>query len=148
MPIKSGINISDLVMSQHFLLSREARTLSLATVARMTEEQARDTFRKLRWTDKWRGAILPEVRLPEGDGACDAPGLEMRRLQASILCHVRDDLRGSQAPGSGLPSCNCNLRERRERSFRAATQPRSGLSVQDGFRARPQDARGHERRTK
>ncbi|HEX3667169.1 MAG TPA: IS1595 family transposase [Rhizomicrobium sp.] len=38
-------------MSQHFLLSAKARTLSLAQVARMTEEEARDTFRKLRWAD-------------------------------------------------------------------------------------------------
>ncbi|HEX4079981.1 MAG TPA: IS1595 family transposase [Rhizomicrobium sp.] len=38
-------------MSQHFLLSAKPRTLSLATIARMTEEQARDTFRKLRWAD-------------------------------------------------------------------------------------------------
>jgi transposase-like protein len=36
-------------MSQHFLLSRKARSLSLAQVARFSEEQARDTFRKIRW---------------------------------------------------------------------------------------------------
>ena len=36
-------------MSQHFLLSAKARTLSLAAVARMTEDEARATFRALRW---------------------------------------------------------------------------------------------------
>jgi transposase-like protein len=36
-------------MSQHFLLSAKARTLSLASVARMSEEDARAMFRSIRW---------------------------------------------------------------------------------------------------
>jgi transposase-like protein len=36
-------------MSQHFLLSAKARTLSLASVARMSDEEARATFRAIRW---------------------------------------------------------------------------------------------------
>jgi hypothetical protein len=36
-------------MCQHFLLSAKARTLSLAAVARMSEEEGRDMFRKVRW---------------------------------------------------------------------------------------------------
>jgi transposase-like protein len=36
-------------MAQHFLLSTAARSLSLAKVARMTEEEARDAFRMIRW---------------------------------------------------------------------------------------------------
>ena len=36
-------------MSQHFLLSAKARTLSLASVARMAEDEARATFRAIRW---------------------------------------------------------------------------------------------------
>src|ERR1700761_1572546 len=38
-------------MSQHFLLSVKARTLSLASVLRMTDEQAETAFRNVRWTD-------------------------------------------------------------------------------------------------
>ena len=38
-------------MSQHFLLSAKARTLSLATVMRMTDMEAETTFRNVRWTD-------------------------------------------------------------------------------------------------
>jgi ribosomal protein L37AE/L43A len=38
-------------MSQHFLLSAAARTLSLSAVARMSDEEARDTFRRIRWSD-------------------------------------------------------------------------------------------------
>jgi transposase-like protein len=37
-------------MSQHFLLSTAARTLSLSKVARMSDEEARDAFRQIRWS--------------------------------------------------------------------------------------------------
>ena len=36
-------------MSQHFLLSSAARTLSLAKVMRMSEAEARATFQRVRW---------------------------------------------------------------------------------------------------
>lgn len=36
-------------VSQHFLLSAAARTLSLAKVARMTDDEARAAFRMIRW---------------------------------------------------------------------------------------------------
>jgi transposase-like protein len=38
-------------MSQHFLLSTRARTLSLAQVLRMTDEEAETAFIRTRWTD-------------------------------------------------------------------------------------------------
>jgi transposase-like protein len=38
-------------MSQHFLLSRAAKTLSLAQVFRMTDGEAETTFKNLRWAD-------------------------------------------------------------------------------------------------
>ena len=37
-------------MSQHFLLSTAARTLSLAQIMRMTDNEARDTFKRIRWS--------------------------------------------------------------------------------------------------
>src|SRR5581483_11069518 len=36
-------------MSQHFLLSSRAKTLSLASVLRMTDEEAEATFIRVRW---------------------------------------------------------------------------------------------------
>ena len=36
-------------MAQHFLLSSAARTLSLSAVARMSDEEAREAFRRVRW---------------------------------------------------------------------------------------------------
>ena len=38
-------------MSTHFLLSAKARTLSLATVMRMSDEEAETVFRSVRWTE-------------------------------------------------------------------------------------------------
>lgn len=37
-------------MSQHFLLSTAARTLSLAKVMRMSEDQAFEAFKAIRWS--------------------------------------------------------------------------------------------------
>jgi transposase-like protein len=38
-------------MAQHFLLTSAARTLSLASVMRMSDEEAERTFIRLRWSD-------------------------------------------------------------------------------------------------
>lgn len=44
-------NIIGYDMSQHFLLSPAAKTLSLVKVMRMSEKAARDAFRKIRWPE-------------------------------------------------------------------------------------------------
>jgi transposase-like protein len=49
-------------MSQHFLLSAKARTLSLRSVLRMTDEEAETVFRNLRWTDG--KALCPHCECP------------------------------------------------------------------------------------
>jgi transposase-like protein len=46
-------------MAQHFLLSRQARSLSLARVARLSEEQAAETFQKIRWADTNGAPVCP-----------------------------------------------------------------------------------------
>ena len=46
-------------MAQHFLLSKAAKTLSLAQVFRMTLEEAELTFRKLRWADTNGAPVCP-----------------------------------------------------------------------------------------
>jgi transposase-like protein len=38
-------------MSQHFLLSAAARTLSLTRIMRMTDDEARETFKRIRWVE-------------------------------------------------------------------------------------------------
>ena len=46
-------------MAQHFLLSAAARTLSLASVARMSDEEAERVFIRLRWSDNGGKAFCP-----------------------------------------------------------------------------------------
>jgi len=59
-------------MSQHFLLSAKATTLSLATVMRMSNEGSETTFRRVRWADgkvicpHCRCETVYECRRPNG----------------------------------------------------------------------------------
>jgi transposase-like protein len=61
-------------MTQHFLLSRAAKTLTLVQVMRMTEEEAETMFRRIRWADtngepvcpKCNGLVHYNVRRPKG----------------------------------------------------------------------------------
>lgn len=47
-------------MGQHFLLSAAARTLTLASVARMSDEEARATFQRVRWSDNGGEPYCPK----------------------------------------------------------------------------------------
>src|SRR5271155_2584272 len=47
-------------MSQHFLLSAAARSLSLRTVARMTDEEAHAAFVAIRWSDNEGSPYCPK----------------------------------------------------------------------------------------
>jgi transposase-like protein len=47
-------------MAQHFLLSTKARTLSLAQVLRMSDGEAWETFRAIRWADNAGEAYCPK----------------------------------------------------------------------------------------
>jgi transposase-like protein len=61
-------------MSQHFLLSRPAKTLSLAQVFRMSDAEAEAMFRRVRWTETNGEPVCPhcgglnayECRRPNG----------------------------------------------------------------------------------
>ena len=47
-------------MAQHFLLSSKARTLSLAQVMRLTEDQAFETFKAIRWAETNGEPVCPK----------------------------------------------------------------------------------------
>src|SRR6266571_910889 len=49
-------------MAQHFLLSAAARSLSLATVARMSDEEAHTAFRMIRWSDTKGEPVCPRCQ--------------------------------------------------------------------------------------
>jgi transposase-like protein len=61
-------------MAQHFLLSAAARSLSLAKVMRMTEDQAFDAFRSIRWAETEGDAVCPRC------GCCEAYTFKARRI--------------------------------------------------------------------
>jgi hypothetical protein len=47
-------------LSQHFLLSRQAKTLSLARVYHKSDLEAETVFRKVRWSDADGAAVCPK----------------------------------------------------------------------------------------
>src|SRR6266446_4851754 len=47
-------------MAQHFLLTSAAKTLSLASVARMSDEEAEAVFRKIRWASNGGNPFCPK----------------------------------------------------------------------------------------
>jgi len=61
-------------LAQHFLLSSKAKTLTLASVFRMSDAEAEATFRKVRWSDTDGAPVCPkcggldayEARRPNG----------------------------------------------------------------------------------
>lgn len=67
-------------MSQHFLLSAKARTLSLAKVARMTDEEAHEAFRLIRWADTKGEPVC--VRC----GSLDSYAYKTRKLYRCKAC--------------------------------------------------------------
>ena len=67
-------------MSQHFLLSPEAKTLSLVKVMRMSEKEARTAFRQIRWTETEGEPICPEC------GCVDHYDLKTRQVYKCKGC--------------------------------------------------------------
>jgi hypothetical protein len=59
-------------MPQHFLLTAEARSLSVREVFALSDEQAFDLFRELRW-GKGEKVICPECAEPV-TGSCPVAG--------------------------------------------------------------------------
>lgn len=67
-------------MSQHFLLSPAAKTLSLVKVMRMTDDEARDAFRNIRFADTDGEPYCPEC------GCCEAYDLKTRQVYKCKGC--------------------------------------------------------------
>ncbi|MDB5659825.1 MAG: putative transposase [Cypionkella sp.] len=67
-------------MAQHFLLSPAAKTLSLVKVMRMSDEEARASFRKIRWTETNGEPVCPEC------GSCEAYDLKTRQVYKCKDC--------------------------------------------------------------
>ena len=77
MSLYSMKNISDVMTmrtGQHFLLSRQAKTLNLAQVFQMSDEDVEATFKRIRWADTngepvcshWGSLDAHDCRWPNG----------------------------------------------------------------------------------
>lgn len=73
-------NIIGYDMSQHFLLSPAAKTLSLVKVMRMSDTEARNAFRKIRWSETDGEPVCPEC------GCCDSYDLKTRQVYKCKGC--------------------------------------------------------------
>lgn len=73
-------NIIGFDMSQHFLLSPAAKTLSLAKVMRMSDAEARNAFRQVRWADTDGEPVCPEC------GSVEAYDLRTRPVFKCKAC--------------------------------------------------------------
>lgn len=73
-------------MSQHFLLSPAAKTLSLVKVMRMSDEEARAAFRKIRWTETDGEPVCPEC------GCLDCYDLKTRQVYKCKACYKQFSL--------------------------------------------------------
>ncbi|WVX50029.1 hypothetical protein ROLI_031250 [Roseobacter fucihabitans] len=73
-------NIIGYDMSQHFLLSPAAKTLSLVKVMRMSHDEARDAVRNIRFADTDGAPYCPEC------GCCEAYDLRTRQVYKCKGC--------------------------------------------------------------
>ena len=69
-----------IMMAQHFLLSPAAKTLSLVQVLRMSEEAAREAFRKVRWPETNGEPVCPAC------GCVDHYDLKTRKVWKCKAC--------------------------------------------------------------
>ena len=79
-------NVIGFDMSQHFLLSPAAKTLSLVKVMRMSDDQARTAFRKIRWTETDGTPVCPEC------GCYESYDLKSRQVYKCKACYKQFSL--------------------------------------------------------
>jgi transposase-like protein len=70
-------------MAQHFLLSAKARTLSLAKVMRLSDDEAFETFKAIRWADNGGEPWCPRC------GCVAVYNYKARRIFKCKACHAQ-----------------------------------------------------------
>jgi transposase-like protein len=93
-------------MTQHFLLSAAARTLSLPRIYRAGEDAAYETFCKLRWPETEGEAVCPDC------GCCESYKITTRRKIKCKACHRQFSVttgpplqKNYPTPHSPIPYC-------------------------------------------
>lgn len=88
-------------MAQHFLLSSQARSLSLVDLIKLSDDQAHELFKTLRWGKSDNDMVCPTC------GVVHAPyKIQSRKQYRCKHCHHTFQLR----PARCLPIINCRLK--------------------------------------
>ena len=114
-------------MAQHFLLSTKARTLSLANVLRLSDDEAYDAFKAIRFSENHGEAFCPKC------GSVDLYNLPRRKMWRckAAECGCQFSVTSGTIFASrklsirDYPRRDRDLHERREGLLRASTEPRS-----------------------
>src|SRR4051812_44222760 len=131
-------------MSQHFLLTAAARSVSLKQILRMEEAEAWAMFCSIRWPETEGGAGLPALRMSdvlEVPAAQRSAAVPLLGLPARLQPDVGHPVRLPQAGDPRLPGGGRDLLRRGQGQGGARAVARSRRSVQDRLRAGPQDPR-------
>src|SRR5882757_8321396 len=120
-------------MAQHFLLSKAAKTLSLAQVFRMTDGEAETTFKNLRWADTNGAPVCPscgsveayEARRPNGALRFRCKGCKKDFTVTSGTLFASHKL-----PLKSYLAVIAVVLQRSEGQVRPSPQPRSGRLLQ------------------
>ena len=107
----------------------------------MSDDEARDAFRMIRWADT-NGEPSALVAV----ASASMPTRRRKIFKCKACEHQFSVTSGTifasrKLPVATYPLGDRDLRQRRQGPFRAATQPRSGRPIQDGFRPLPQAPR-------
>ena len=129
-------------MAQHFLLSAQARTLSLKEIYQAGEDAAYATFRKLRWPETGGSPLCPRCSCTK------AYELATRRKFKCAACHHQFSVTSGtifacrKLAFVDLLAAICLFVNAAKGASALAALPRPRRAVQDGFRAGPQAAGG------
>ena len=145
-----ALNVMAMRTGQHFLLTRQAKTLSLAQVFQMSDAEAEATFKRIRWADTNGEPVCPhcgvldvyDCRRPNGAPRfrCKGCGKDFSITSGTLFASHKLPLRGYLA----AIAIFCN--EVKGKSMLALSRD-LGLSYKAAFVLGAQAARGDGRRT-
>ena len=136
-------------MAQHFLLSRPAKTLTLAAVFRMTDAEAETAFAKVRWPQTDGAPVCPscgglnayDCRRPNG-----APRFRCRACKGDFSITSGTLFAFAQAPAPRLSRGDCDLLQRGQGQVGARALARSWRQYKCAFVSLTSSARRWRRK--
>ena len=111
----------------------------------MSDEQARATFRALRWHETGGEPVCPACGCVRRLRVPHPPLFKCKGCGKQFSRHQRHHLPRPQAAGARLPDGDRDLRQRRQGDQRPAARPRPRRVLQDRLRPGAQAARGDGR---